>query len=602
MAGTPITPFDLETVTTVAETDHLMIFSDGAENDITTLNFLKKLREITDANLADVRFATLDSNQKLNTAQLPTGYDFDAPLGNWSKDNDDPVLTDGTGTAGDSYVVVDTGTVAEGAGTLSLLDGVTVTAGDRIWYTGSVWDHAPKASNLFDGTTDADSAATAGDYYRKGAVDARQLSKAPANAAVFDGSASVLSNADASDLLVGGDGTNDNKLFARFAIYIDDLTSGFPICGRFDSAKREWFFSVNSSGFLFFRAYDDSAAQVVSATASTLPLVVGRWYIVELYYNGAGGASAMNGVTLRVNGVDCSVTVSNSGNYVAMEDKGGSFRVGEDNNGAAHSDGRFSGGIVGNTDMGGNGEFDLVVAPEDQWSDGTTATSGTLTVGKKYRINTFFAGDDFTNVGAASNATGVEFVATGTTPTTWTNSSVVGQVGALVSYQGRNIQSDGDIIDESSNQLDLSATSVTRLFDPQPNNVVTFTPTLSFGGASVGMTYDGQEGQAIFSADRKTVLINVRIALTAKGTSTGVASLALNTTDLTFKNFPNLKSIAWPRFFDINTAPGDLHVETVANSDDLNFKYQASTTIGNVSDTTFKDGTQFVFSGTFAIE
>lgn len=466
MAGTPITPFDLETVTTVAETDHLMIFSDGAENDITTLNFLKKLREITDANLADVRFATLDSNQKLNTAQLPTGYDFDAPLGNWSKDNDDPVLTDGTGTAGDSYVVVDTGTVAEGAGTLSLLDGVTVTAGDRIWYTGSVWDHAPKASNLFDGTTDADSAATAGDYYRKGAVDERQLSKAPANAAVFDGSASVLSNADASDLLVGGDGTNDNKLFARFAIYIDDLTSGFPICGRFDSAKREWFFSVNSSGFLFFRAYDDSAAQVVSATASTLPLVVGRWYIVELYYNGAGGASAMNGVTLRVNGVDCSVTVSNSGNYVAMEDKGGSFRVGEDNNGGAHSDGRISGGIVGNTDLGGSGEYDLVVAPEDQWSDGTTATSGTLTVGKKYRINTFVAGDDFTNVGAASNATGVEFVATGNTPTTWTNSSVVGQVGALVSYQARSIFPTGNVNDESSNGLHLGATSVRPLFRP----------------------------------------------------------------------------------------------------------------------------------------
>ena len=51
------------------------------------------------------------------------------------------------------------------------------------------------------------------------------------------------------------------------------------------------------------------------------------------------------------------------------------------------------------------------------------ATSGALIVGRKYQIQTYVAGDDFTNVGAASNANGVEFIATGTTPTTWTNSS-----------------------------------------------------------------------------------------------------------------------------------------------------------------------------------
>lgn len=52
-------------------------------------------------------------------------------------------------------------------------------------------------------------------------------------------------------------------------------------------------------------------------------------------------------------------------------------------------------------------------------------TSGTLTIGKTYRIYTYVAGDDFMNVGAASNATNVEFIATGDTPTTWTNSSVL---------------------------------------------------------------------------------------------------------------------------------------------------------------------------------
>ena len=77
----------------------------------------------------------------------------------------------------------------------------------------------------------------------------------------------------------------------------------------------------------------------------------------------------------------------------------------------------------------------------DAGADGTTATSGTLTVGKRYRIDTFNAGDDFTNIGAASNASGVEFIATGTTPTTWTNSSVVAQLGEVLSLLPSGIAS-----------------------------------------------------------------------------------------------------------------------------------------------------------------
>ena len=42
-----------------------------------------------------------------------------------------------------------------------------------------------------------------------------------------------------------------------------------------------------------------------------------------------------------------------------------------------------------------------------------------------YRIKTFETGDDFTNVGASSNATEQVFIATGSTPTTWTNGSVI---------------------------------------------------------------------------------------------------------------------------------------------------------------------------------
>lgn len=46
-----------------------------------------------------------------------------------------------------------------------------------------------------------------------------------------------------------------------------------------------------------------------------------------------------------------------------------------------------------------------------------------LIVGTTYRIGIYNAPDDFTNVGASSNAVGVEFIATGPTPTHWDTSS-----------------------------------------------------------------------------------------------------------------------------------------------------------------------------------
>ena len=88
----------------------------------------------------------------------------------------------------------------------------------------------------------------------------------------------------------------------------------------------------------------------------------------------------------------------------------------------------------------------------EKWGTLTGTTSGTITTGKRYRITTFVAGDVFTNVGAASNATGVEFIATGATPTTWTNGSTVNQIGALMSADmtiGVGVQ----IPDRSSNNF-----------------------------------------------------------------------------------------------------------------------------------------------------
>ncbi len=64
-------------------------------------------------------------------------------------------------------------------------------------------------------------------------------------------------------------------------------------------------------------------------------------------------------------------------------------------------------------------------------------TSGTLTIGKFYKIKTFETGDDFSNIGG-NNVSGTKFIATGTTPATWDNSSVLYEVGHAVPVPYKN--------------------------------------------------------------------------------------------------------------------------------------------------------------------
>lgn len=93
---------------------------------------------------------------------------------------------------------------------------------------------------------------------------------------------------------------------------------------------------------------------------------------------------------------------------------------------------------------------------------GTTFTSGLLVQGATYLINELQAGDNFTNVGFV--AEGVNFVAIGTTPTTWTNGTEVIKTTCTTA-----------ILTESYNEISLVLTAV-----PTP---------LSSGLLVIGRTY-----------------------------------------------------------------------------------------------------------------
>jgi hypothetical protein len=64
----------------------------------------------------------------------------------------------------------------------------------------------------------------------------------------------------------------------------------------------------------------------------------------------------------------------------------------------------------------------------------SSATSGSMTNNKHYLIATYVAGDDFTNVGASANETGVIFTKNDGSPNDWSNGSTIVEVTDAIAY------------------------------------------------------------------------------------------------------------------------------------------------------------------------
>jgi hypothetical protein len=98
--------------------------------------------------------------------------------------------------------------------------------------------------------------------------------------------------------------------------------------------------------------------------------------------------------------------------------------------------------------------YDLFVPYAERWANGTLLTSGSLVKGKRYRINTYVAGDDFENIGG-TNESGSDFIATGTTATVWTNESELVLIGAVCSID-LGPRTGATLNDESANSFNFT--------------------------------------------------------------------------------------------------------------------------------------------------
>lgn len=595
----------LPDTSTVADADEFIIDSSSAGTRRVTWNEVK-VEVAADLVAAPLTYklVPLNGSNKIDVTYLPTTGD--TPKGDWLADNTAPVLTDGTGTAGDYYDVTDanSGTIAQGAGTLAI-DGDSVAVGDRMKYDGTNWYIVPQVSNLFDGTSTQAGAATTGDYYQTADVNDRALSKTPANALRFDQTASVMTGAGSITTLIG----------------LSDFTIAWEMAYPVAGASDEYIFEEGTLNLRIQGSTNDYLIVRLNSTDYSIPYAITAHDEVKSYV--VTGDRSGN-ATLYIDGV--SVGVIDISAQVAHTITGSGYSINSTNASNTTDFTLYSfipfnrlltasevlrlsiEGTIPVADQWGGADIytaDFTSDSADGWTASAGAVDATTTVGsdsdniqfttdnsassahrlfqtfgsslvanRRYRLSfqyyvpsgnsnidgfepRLYNGSTEQETTAVSSATTdawttyqVEFVITAASfnrifiyamdggSKTFTDAGgddtfairplagvpFVEAVGCVAAFEGRNIES-STWRDSSSNELNGTITGATRLFEPMAQASGTWTPTITFGGASVNLTYTSQEGHWTRLTE-KAYLMSGKVVINSNGDSTGTAAIA----------------------------------------------------------------------------
>ncbi len=175
------------------------------------------------------------------------------------------------------------------------------------------------SGNNNDATYTAGSSWTSADNVFKGQVMALD----------FDGTDDYLTVADSATLSFG-DGSNDEAVTLSGWVEIVASASSQRILTKWNGSGtvREYIYGIDGDEKLSYVVYDESADKIASRLTDA-PLAVG-WHHIAITYDGTGGAVAMNGVTMYVDGLLVASTATNDASYVAMEDTASVVIVGSD--------------------------------------------------------------------------------------------------------------------------------------------------------------------------------------------------------------------------------------------------------------------------------
>jgi hypothetical protein len=483
----------------------------------------------------------------------------------WSPDDNTPALTDGSGTLNQHYRVDSgAGTVTQGGSTLSVINGTATTAGQAVYYDGAVWrlkdvDDLPFTVSAFVNMTDATSFPVVSKYLTDPNAewyfetntndDLRVFMQSSSGNRFLVDSTSSLTAYEGSWVHVAfsyaGAGPNSGNAFAAAGDGITMYVNGAAV-------------AMDTPGYVGTYAGLNNTAQ---------PVRIGR----------QGGTYAEGSIR------DCKIfnrtlTASEVAELARGNDLGFSEEWGGAHGGVYTSD--FSAGDDGwdnvtNGTQAGNIDFGGV---EDVLRFTLSGGSGVhrvralnagfnLQLGKRYRLSFDYyipssnaavdgikmlsgTGGGITNSPALSGTydtwvhydyeeiwtattdhpsfyalDGVSTTVNGDGDVFYITNFVATEVGTLASFSAERYDtSTSKLYDISDNAFVGTGTSVSLTGREVPvYETGTWTPSITFGGGSTGITYSSQVGS--YTRIGNTVHIQAAITLTSVGTDTGGAAV-----------------------------------------------------------------------------
>jgi hypothetical protein len=313
-----------------------------------------------------------------------------------------------------------------------------------------------KGVTVYSGTTkalagtDTASAMTPADVAAANAVTMREPDQGVAMTYAASGSTGILvADNDNIDF-----GTGNFTLVWKGSL--PDWTPAALLFNKIESASKRWYLTYNAGGTITLFIRDD-VGTTINVESTALSLVDGTTHVIAHVIT-RETASVAGSHLIYVDGVLSKTVVIPAGTPASATNTGVFQIFGYSTAryaGTTHHAYTFNRALTAAEELS---RYRNGVAPQHRRASQTALTSGTLLAGQEYTIDTFVAGDDFSNiatvVSGTINTTGCIFVATGTTPTTWTNSSSLRATGATLILEPEGIQpAPGQWLDSSSNNL-----------------------------------------------------------------------------------------------------------------------------------------------------
>lgn len=176
-----------------------------------------------------------------------------------------------------------------------------------------------------------------------------------------------------------------------------------------------------------------------------------------------------------------------------------------------------------------------------------------------------------------------------TNPTTLTASSII---------TGQNLL---DLSGAAAGQIKFPASqnasaNANTLDDYREATALEFTPVLTFGGASVGITYVTQDGR--FTKIGNVVFYQIYMILTNKGSSVGGAAISL---PFTSNAFPGVQCASVNTYTGLTGLTGALFAAVSSGTATVTIAQSSATALANISNTAFTNNTSIAIGGFFFV-